>query len=85
VRKSYWDLFAGSGGDAVPFVTPRLVQATGSLPGELRQEVEAFYAERLHGELQASVAQALEQMAQSDEVEARTRGALIAWFSRQRQ
>jgi aminopeptidase N len=83
--KSHWALFDGSGGDAIPVVTPRIVQATGSLPGELRQEVGAFYAEHLHGELRASVAQALEQMAQSEEVEARTRGDLIAWFSRQRR
>jgi aminopeptidase N len=79
--KSHWGLFDGAAGGAVPFLAPLIVQATGNLPGELRPQVEAFYAEHLHGELQSSVAQALEQMAQSDEVEARTRDALVAWFT----
>jgi aminopeptidase N len=79
--KSHWDSFDGAVGGAVPFVTPLIVQATGNLPGELRPEVEAFFAEHLHGELQSSVAQALEEMTQSDEVEVRTRDALVAWFN----
>ncbi len=75
--KSHWDLFDVSVGAVIPLI----VQTIGWLPGELRSDVEAFFAGRLHGEFQSSVAQALEQMDQSAEVEARTRDDLLAWFT----
>jgi aminopeptidase N len=78
--KAHWALFEVAAGGVIPIV----VQATGRLPGELRPDVEAFFAEHLHGEFQGSVAQALEQMTQSDDMEARTRDALVAWFSERR-
>jgi hypothetical protein len=74
--KAHWDFMER---DAAPLL-PRIVQATGQLPAELRPDLVAFYDEHLHGELQASVAQALEHIDQTTELNARTRDGLLAWF-----
>jgi hypothetical protein len=74
--KAHWDFLVH---DAASLL-PRIVQATGQLPAELRPDLVAFYDEHLHGELQASVAQALEQIDQTAELKARTRDGLLVWF-----
>jgi hypothetical protein len=76
--KTHWDFIEH---DAAPLL-PRIVQATGQLPAELRPDLVAFYDEHLHGELQASVAQALEHIDQTAELKARTHDGLLAWFNR---
>ncbi len=63
---------------------PRIVQSTGQLPSDLRPDIEAFYDEHLHGELQASVAQVLEQIDQTAELRSTTRDGLLAWFVEKR-
>jgi puromycin-sensitive aminopeptidase len=74
--KSHWDFIEN---DAASLL-PHLVQATGQLPAQLRPDLVAFYGEHLHGELQASVAQALEQIDQTAELKAKTHNDLLAWF-----
>ncbi|MGI8587754.1 MAG: M1 family metallopeptidase [Chloroflexia bacterium] len=58
----------------------RLVEATGRLPAERRNELVGFYAVHLHGEAQQSLARALETMEQLAEFQARTRAELLEWF-----
>jgi hypothetical protein len=74
--KSHWDFLERDAGPVLPYI----VQGTGQLPAELRADVVAFYDEHLHGELQVSVAQALEQIDQTADLKARTRDDLLAWF-----
>jgi puromycin-sensitive aminopeptidase len=74
--KSHWDFIEHDAASLLPYI----VRATGQLPAELRPDLVAFYDEHLHGEFQASVAQALEQIDQTAEVNARTYDGLLAWF-----
>jgi puromycin-sensitive aminopeptidase len=77
--KSRWSYLEEVGREILPFI----VQFTGQLPGSLRADLVAFFAERLHGEYQASQAQALEQIDQTEELKTRTRPGLLAWFQAQ--
>ncbi|MGO8950534.1 MAG: M1 family metallopeptidase [Ktedonobacterales bacterium] len=78
--KSHWEYLEQVAGPLIP----RLVQAMGELPAKLRPDIEAFFNEHLHGELQSSLAQALEQIEQTAELKARTRDDLLAWFMEHR-
>ncbi len=74
--KAHWSYLEEVGRALIPFI----VQFTGQLPASLRPDLVAFFDERLHGEFQSSVAQALEQIDQTEELKTRTRNDLLAWF-----
>lgn len=84
-QRKAWD-FIRSNWDFVqsraPFLTPRLVEFSGVLPESMRAEVVAFWDEHLKGEYAGSYARALEQMDQNAELRARTRGDLLAYFTK---
>ncbi len=65
-----------------PFLTPRMVEFSGVLPDSMRAEVVAFWDAQLKGEFAGPYARALEQMDQNAELRARTRGDLLAYFTR---
>jgi len=69
VRTNYGDLWVG-----------RLVEGTGRLPAEKRDEIVAFMDKNLNGVAEMSYARALETLDQLAEFKARTRGDLIGWF-----
>ena len=76
--KSHWEAIQQIGS----FLTPPLVEASGKLPAELRDDLVAFYDSHLNGTAQKSYARALEAMDQTAEFRARTRDDLIGWFIR---
>jgi hypothetical protein len=76
--KSAWDYIQ----TRAPFVTPRIVEFSGVLPETMRAEVVAFWDENLKGEFPGPYARALEQMDHAAELRARTKPALLAYFSR---
>lgn len=58
----------------------RIVEATGRLPIERRDEIVAFFDANLHGEAGQSYARALETIDQEAEFRSRTRADLLEWF-----
>jgi hypothetical protein len=74
--KSHWAAIQQIGS----FLTPYLVETSGQLPIELRDDIVAFYDTHLNGVAQKSYARALETMDQAAEFKARTREDLIGWF-----
>ncbi len=84
-QRKAWD-FIRSNWDFIqvraPFLTPRLVEFTGALSESMRDEAVAFWDERLKGEYAGPYARALERIDQNAELRARTRGDLLAYFSR---
>lgn len=77
--KSHWEAIQQIGS----FLTPPLVEASGRLPVDLRDDLVAFYDSHLNGAAQKSYARALEAMDQAAEFKARTRVDLIGWFMRE--
>jgi puromycin-sensitive aminopeptidase len=59
---------------------PRLVEASGQLPVDRRDELVAFYDANLNDAARMSYARALEAMDQQAEFRARTRDELVAWL-----
>lgn len=76
--KSRWDFIQ----QRAPFLAPALVEFSGVLSASLRADAVAFWDAQLHGEYAGPYARALEQIDQNAELRARTRGDLIAYFSR---
>lgn len=75
---SHWDYIQ----QRAPFLTPRLVEFSGVLPESMRAEVVAFWDAQLKGEFAGPYARALEQMDQNAELRRRTRGDLLAYFTK---
>ena len=71
VRETYGDLWTG-----------RLVEGTGQLPADKRDDIVAFMDKHLNGVAEMSYARALETLDQLTEFKARTKGDLIAWFKK---
>jgi hypothetical protein len=57
-----------------------LVDATGNLPAEKRDDMVAFYDANLNGVAEMSYKRALEMLDQMAEFRARTSEDLLAWF-----
>ncbi len=76
--KRHWDYIQ----QRAPFLTPNMVEFSGALPETLRDDVVAFWNAQLQGEFAGPFARALERMDQNAELRSRTRGDLLAYFSR---
>ncbi|MFI5278358.1 MAG: M1 family metallopeptidase, partial [Ktedonobacterales bacterium] len=77
--KAHWDFVQ----QRAPFLTPRMVELSGVLPETMRADVVAFWEAQLKGEFAGPFARALEQMDQNAELRARTRGDLLAYFTKE--
>ena len=75
--KKNWGAIRATLGD---MWTGRLVEGTGSLPADKREDVVAFFDKNLNGVAEMSYARALETLDQLAEFRARTRDDLLAWF-----
>jgi len=76
--KDHWDFIQ----QRAPFVSPFIVEFSGILPASMRADVVAFWDSHLNGEYAGPYARALEQIDQNAELQARTRGDLLAYFKR---
>ncbi|HEU5346295.1 MAG TPA: M1 family metallopeptidase [Ktedonobacterales bacterium] len=76
--KDHWGVIQ----QRAPFITPAVVEFSGVLPETMRADVVAFWDAHLNGEYAGPYARALEQIDQSAELRARTRPALLAYFTR---
>jgi puromycin-sensitive aminopeptidase len=65
-----------------PFVTPFVVEFSGSLPPSMRDEVMGFWDATLHGEQAGPLARAKERMDESEKLLERTRAGLSAYFDK---
>ncbi|MDQ3705106.1 MAG: M1 family metallopeptidase [Chloroflexota bacterium] len=76
--KGHWEFIATLGSLSIPSV----VNATGNLPISQREELEQFYEQHLKGVADQSYARAIETMEQLAEFRARTKGDVVAWFTK---
>ncbi len=76
--KAQWPVFQ----QRAPFITPFIVEFSGSLPPSMREEVVAFWDATLHGEHAGPYGRALERMDESAKLLSRTREGLTSYFDR---
>jgi puromycin-sensitive aminopeptidase len=77
--KSNWSEIRTTQGD---MWTGRLVEGTGHLPADKREDIVGFFDKNLNGVAEKSYARALETLDQLAEFRARTRDDLLAWFKK---
>ncbi|MFL5735080.1 MAG: M1 family metallopeptidase [Chloroflexia bacterium] len=78
--KKHWSEIRTTLGD---MWTGRLVEGTGNLPADKREDMVQFFDKNLNGVAEMSYARALETQDQLTEFKKRTRADLLAWFSKQ--
>ncbi|HEX8727126.1 MAG TPA: M1 family metallopeptidase [Ktedonobacterales bacterium] len=76
--KDHWDFIQ----QRAPFISPFVVEFSGVLPETMRADIVAFWDSHLNGEYAGPYARALEQIDQNAELRARTRGDLLAYFTK---